>query len=730
MTDTTDTTPHSEIDPITFEVVRGKLAAITDEQALTLKAVSGSPVVTEATDFNNGLYLADGSIATMGRQVLFHTGTMSVVIEHLLERFGNRPAGIAPGDMFIVNDPYRGAVHQPDVSIMAPIFHDGRHVAWAGSCAHQLDVGGMSFGSWAVGATEVQQEAMLLPGLKLVEHDEVRDDLWQMIMGMSRLPHVLALDLKAMIAANHVAARRLHELIDRYGVPEIESIMRSEIALSERRLRERLAAMPDGDFSAADFLEHDGHANRLYEICLTLRKRGDGLEFDFTGSSPQAPGFINCTRAGLVGAVMTAMLPILASDIRWNQGALAPIAITAPEGTICNATWPAPVSAGTVSAVWVVTNVAVQAISRLAACAAPTAAEAAAVTKGSMWVLTMAGTARDGGPFGTFLLDSTIGGAGAYLDHDGLDASGEYPVPRPAVANVESNERSGPYLYLYRRLVADTGGPGRTRGGVAAGIAVTPHDTGALHAMLIGHGVEVPNSSGVFGGLEGACNEGVLYRPPAIATPGPPFAAADGDALAGLPGATVVPAKLGHFELGAGEVIAYAFQGGGGYGDPLERAPEAVAKDVRDHFVSADAAARVYGVVLTPDGTVDEPATATRRAAIRRGRLGGHEPTRPAPATTATAGATTTPEAVGGTLLPHAGRWSCRCGADLGPRSGNFKDHAHQRIADPHDHGPRIRLHPELELREYCCPACATLLESELARRGAPPRATLVLTPS
>jgi N-methylhydantoinase B len=712
----------TRIDPITFEVVRGKLAAITDEQALTLKAVSGSPVVTEATDFNNGLYLADGSIATMGRQVLFHTGTMSVVIEHLLERFGDRPGGISPGDMFIVNDPYRGAVHQPDVSIMAPIFHDGEHVAWAGSCAHQLDVGGMSFGSWAVGATEVQQEAMLLPGVKLVRDGELQDDLWQMIMGMSRLPHVLALDLKAMIAANHVAGRRLTELIDRYGSAQVQTIMRREIELSEHALRERLHALPDGTFEASDFLEHDGHTNRLYEIALTLTKRGGELTFDFAGSSPQAPGFINCTRSGLVGAVMTALLPILAPDIRWNQGALAPVTITAPEGSICNATRPAPVSAGTVSAVWVVTNVAVQAISRLAACGPATATEATAVTKGSMWVLTMAGADRDGGPFGTFLLDSTIGGGGAYLDHDGLDASGEYPVPRPAVANVESNERSGPYLYLYRRLVADTGGPGRTRGGVAAGVAVTPHDVAALHAMLIGHGVEVPNSAGLFGGIEAGCNEGVLYRGAAAgaAAGALPFEAVDGDALAQLLGAKRVPAKLGHFELGAGDVIAYAFQGGGGYGDPLERAPAAVARDVGDGFVSRAAAATVYGVVIDGGGAVDQPGTVARRAEVRRTRLDDADPPRPAPQGPADG-------AVGGILVPDAGHWRCRCGHDLGLQDANFKDRAHTRVVEPHGHGPRIRLHEDLELREHCCPACATLLESELARRGRPSRATITL---
>jgi N-methylhydantoinase B len=709
----------TEIDPITFEVVRGKLAAITDEQALTLKAVSGSPVVTEATDFNNGLYLADGSIATMGRQVLFHTGTMSVVIEHLLERFGDRVGGtgISPGDMFIVNDPYRGAVHQPDVSIMAPIFYDGEHVAWAGSCAHQLDVGGMSFGSWAIGATEVQQEAMLLPGVKLVRDGELQEDLWQMIMGMSRLPHVLALDL---IAANHVAGRRLTELIDRYGSAAVQTIMRREIELSEDALRERLSGLPDGTFQASDFLEHDGHTNRLYEIALTLTKRNDELTFDFAGSSPQAPGFINCTRSGLVGAVMTALLPILAPDIRWNQGALAPITITAPDGSICNATRPAPVSAGTVSAVWVVTNVAVQAISRLAACRPETASEATAVTKGSMWVLTMAGADRDGGPFGTFLLDSTIGGAGAYLDHDGLDASGEYPVPRPAVANVESNERSGPYLYLYRRLVADTGGPGRTRGGVAAGVAVTPHDVDALHAMLIGHGVEVPNSAGMFGGIEAGCNEGVLYRGGADELP---FHAADGDALAQLPGAELVPAKLGHFELGAGDVIAYAFQGGGGYGDPLERAPAAVARDVDDGFVSAAAAATVYGVAIDAASAVDEPATVARRAELRRARLGGLEPHRVA----APGSAFDPAQLIGGVLVVADGGWRCRCGFDLGPQDANFKDCAHTRVVAPHTHGPRIGLHDDLELREHCCPACATLLESELARRDQPSRVTISL---
>ncbi|MGH6884280.1 MAG: hydantoinase B/oxoprolinase family protein, partial [Hypericibacter sp.] len=390
----------SRIDPITFEVIRHKLQAITEEQAITLKRVSGSPVVTEATDFNNGLYLADGSIVTMGPQVIFHTGTMSTVIRNIIKDF--EPRGeIREGDMFILNDPYKGAIHQPDVSIVAPFFYQGRHCGWAGSCAHQLDVGGMSFGSWAYRATEVQQEAMLLTGLKLIDGGKLREDLWQMIMSMTRLPNYLGLDLKGMIAANHVAIQRLTELFDRYGMDIVDAVMNAEIDASERRMRERLRKIPDGVYRARDYIDHDGHTNALYRVCLAIHKRGDTLEFDLEGTSEQAPGFINCTWSGMKGALLTGLLPILAPDIRWNEGVLRPVTIHAPEGTLCNAKWPAPVSGATVCAVWIVMNVAVAALSRMVSCAPDMVREAQAVTKGQMSVLTLAGLNRNGEAYGT-----------------------------------------------------------------------------------------------------------------------------------------------------------------------------------------------------------------------------------------------------------------------------------------------------------------------------------------
>jgi N-methylhydantoinase B len=701
-------TTSGDIDPITFEVIRHKLQAITEEQGITLKQVSGSPVVTDATDFNNGIYLADGSIVTMGPQVLFHTGTMSTVIRSIVARYSDKP-GINEGDMYLLNDPYYGAVHQPDMSLVAPVFFEGRHVAWAGACAHQLDVGGMNFGSWAIGATEIQQEAMLLPGIKLVEGGEVREDLWQMLMGMSRMPHTLGLDLRAMIAANNVAARRLGELYDRYGYETVVATMSEEIDSSERLLRERLARLPDGTFRSRDYLEHDGHENRLYEVCMAVHKRGDTLEFDLTGTSAQAPGFINCTRSGLIGAVFTGLLPILAPDIRWNEGLMRPVTVVAPEGIVVNATRPAPVSAGTISAVWVAQNAAVAALSRLAAVAAETMREGQAVTKGSMMVLTLAGVNRDGGPFGTFLLDSTAGGGGAFVDHDGLDGSGDYVVPRPAVANVESNEAHGPYLYLFRSFVQDSGGPGRQRGGVGTGLAITPHGTDGLHAMMLGHGVEVPNSIGLFGGMEGSCGVNLRARPDGGEAP---VEIHDLNSLF-IDGAERVGPKPGAMAVSAGSVIAYTFQGGGGYGDPIRRNPAAVGSDVAAGLVSVGAAARQYGVVAAADGAVDGEATARRRIEIRTERIGRQPSVLPVdPDTGATA---EHPD-----LRFTGGRVRCCCGADLGSVTANWKDAAITRVVLPSSHGPHVVLHAELELREHICGACGTLLDSEVARIGEP----------
>jgi N-methylhydantoinase B len=245
------------------------------------------------------------------------------------------------------------------------------------------------------------------------------------------------------------------------------------------------------------------------------------------------------------------------------------------------------------------------------------------------------------------------------------------------------------------------------------GLAVTPHDVDELHAMLIGHGTEVPNSSGVFGGLEGACNEAWLLR--GGSAPGHGAEAIFGPEAIRERGVQLGP-KPGFFDLAAGDVFAYSFQGGGGFGDPLDRDPAAVLRDVGGGLVSADAAERLYGTVIVA-GEVNLPATAEVRAdhrALRISRV-AEEPS------TAISGVP-----FGGALRLDAGRWRCRCGTDLGPSAGSFKEHTKRRTVGGPAHGA-ITLHRDLELREHCCPRCGTLLESEVAIVGSPDLHTIEL---
>lgn len=320
---------RQDVDAITFEVIRHRLLAITDEQAAALSAVSGSPLVNEATDFNTGLYRAQGEVAAMGQTVIFHAASCSQMVRFVLEDCEEDP-GVNEGDVFIVNNPYKGALHAPDMGVLAPIFHNGERIAWTGAACHQLDVGGMVHGSFASKATDVRQEAMLIPPLKLIDRGVMRTDVWNTITGMSRLPLNLGLDLKGMLAANNVAKRRLAELVDRYGVDTVLSVMDGLMDLSERRLRARLRELPDGEFTTRTYLDHDGHADTLHPVEVMLTKAGDQLTFDYSKSSPQTRGFVNCTYTGLLAGVYAGLLPILAFDLPWTEGIFRVVDVIAP----------------------------------------------------------------------------------------------------------------------------------------------------------------------------------------------------------------------------------------------------------------------------------------------------------------------------------------------------------------------------------------------------------------
>ena len=691
---------------VVFEVLRNRLLAITEEMRIALQSVSGSPTVTEATDFFTGLYEPDGTFATMGFQVTHEASPVGGLIRHLLS---DPRTVLRPGDMFIGNDPYVAALHQNDVQLAGPIFVDGEVIAWAGVMAHQTDVGGMDFASWSPTAQEVYQEGLRIPAVKLVDQGEVRHDVLEMITTASRLPAALELDIRAFIATLNVAGDRIRALVDRYGADTCRAAMTRMVELSERRVRDRLREIPDVTVHVRDFLEHDGHSDRLYRVDLVATKIGDALTLDFSGSSEQAPGFINATRAGLRGGVTGALIPALGFDIPWNDGLLRPIEIMAPDGLICTARFPAPVGSATVETIWVVTNVVHRALNMLLALSSAYAHRAQAVSCGTMATFNLGGVNQYGERFGVHLLDPLGGGFGAWPGRDGIDAGGPPAVPVPGIADVERNEQAAPLHYLYRRLRPDTGGPGRRRGGRAAEMAVTV--TGDAEALVMTHGLEVPNGTGLFGGLPGATVSQRFGRD--ALTDGYPDGPLPAD-LADLGGDwTTLGPKPGRLPMTPRDVFCVSWQGGGGYGDPLTRDPADVADDVASGAVGATAAREVYGVVLDGHGRPDGPATERLRDDIRAARLGG------TPAGAPAEGDLFSPlgPALDVVHTPDGPQVRTRAGAVLAD------GHTRWRAGSVLVRGGSLpgvpALHPDLETRAFYCPLSGELLAIDVDERDA-----------
>ena len=599
----------SEINAVTFEVIRNRLVLISDEMRIALQAVSGSPTVTEASDFFTGLFLPDGSIVSMGFQVSFQAPVCGQVIRHIN---GKPQLKVRDGDIFIGNDPYIGALHQNDVQMIGPIYAGGEIIAWAGVEAHETDVGGMDFASWCPKAREVHQEGIRIPCVKLIDRGELREDVLEMIVTASRLPDALGLDIRAFIATVNVARRRVGELVTRYGARTVTEVMRRMIASSQARLRARLRELPDGVAHAADFIEHDGHQNILYKIDCRATKRDDTLTLDFSGSSRQAPGFINATRSGLLGGCAGGILTTLGFDIQWNQGLLDPVAIVAPDGLICTAQFPAPVGSATVETIWSVSNAVMAALNKLIAASPRYRHRAQCISDGCMATFNLGGINQYGEPFGLHLMDPLAAGSGAFASKDGIDAGGPITSPVSCIADVERNEQAVPLFYLHRRLTPDTGGAGKYRGGLSGEVALTLGGIDKAMALVMTHGAEVPNTQGLAGGWPGATVVQSMGR----------NAIENGVARKGE--WERFGPKPGLMAMTSRDVFSVTWQGGGGWGDPLEREAHAVARDVASGAVTVETAREIYGVVV--DGSdLDEAATECRRESIRMARVGNFD---------------------------------------------------------------------------------------------------------
>ncbi|HUB96916.1 MAG TPA: hydantoinase B/oxoprolinase family protein [Stellaceae bacterium] len=707
------------VDPITFEVIHHRLISISEEQAATLSAISGSPLVNDATDFNTGIFRAQGEIVTLGKTVLYHAASVAEMVKHIIADCMTSP-GIRPGDMFIVNHPYKGALHPPDFGMVAPAFHDGRLYAWVGVCSHQIDVGSL-FGTEA---TEAYQEGILVPPLRVVENDEFRSDMMAMILGMSRLPVPMALDFRGMLAANRVALRRLKETVDQYGIETVLSVMDGAIDLSEKAVRERLRELPDGVYRAQTFLDHDGVQNKLYRISVEMTKAGDGLTFDFSKSADQAPRFMNCTQSGLLAGIRAGMLPILAYDLPWNEGVFRPMKVVARPGSIVSAKFPAPVGQGPIGAMWLVEGAVVEVLSKLVATSPKYIGEAQASPNGGPDTFNLAGLNQYGEPNHGANLDMVYVGGGAYSHRDGLSPQGHRHIPAIRLQNIERAENNTPLLYLFRKFLCDTAGPGRNRGGASAGHGYILHDVEKMDVRFSCHCYESPTSLGLFGGYPSSCNTRKLRKNANVragidAGRLPKDMNEAGGELQSYPAKMTRPDSFTKYD-----VYENGPSAGAGWGDPIERDVALVAEDVHFNLVSPEVAHDIYGVILDAGGKADEAATVARRAAMRAARLAwpqqqrlDHAPPADAPGETiARAGDRASVQRIGGDAF-----FRCDCGHVIAPANENWKHYARQSSAAASDLGPRIRLHAELEAKRYACPGCGRLHGVEIKLKGEEP---------
>jgi N-methylhydantoinase B len=719
-----DTEPTDDIDlsvegldPVTFQIIKHRLVRVTDEAVEALKRVSGAPNTNEGHDLMVALYTKDGSLLTGGVGFLHHYLGASEATKHIIDRF---EGDIEEGDMFILNDPYTAALHPPDVYIICPIFYEGELQAFSASFVHVADIGAVDPGGFSPNATTIFHEGFQTPGMKLIEGGEMRDDVLETILNMSRDPGMVELDLRSEIAANNVAKDRLQGLMDEYSPDTVEYVGEQLIEQSEKKLRKRLRELPDGRWEERQYLD-SASEDRSFTVQLALEKEGDSLRFDFAGTDEQSEVGFNCTETGTVGGVIAPLLPLLCHDMTWNDGIFRAIDVDAPKGTIVNAERPAPISIATIGTLQMCNSLSTLAVSKLLGASEAYADRATGVWHGAHCHIAL--EIDHGGDTQVEALTDTFAGAGgARAFDDGVDLGGEVVNIVARWGNAERHEAVLPLMYLYRRFVADSGGAGEHRGGLGHEFAVTPaaeEDFEKLDVVTMGRGIDLPHSTGVFGGYPGANVDYATYRDADLSGDGP-FPPTEES----LPEPEHV--RWGVDTLGDDDAFHVRLPGSGGYGDPLDREPESVAEDVAEGKIAPETAREVYCVPVDDEGTITGSAQQAREDRYRERLEAADPPGEADAATTAPEDTEPSPYRLGANVavevdgedVPYA---ACEgCGVPVGRADDHWKGEVTVAEESLSAAGTATGGSAEYCLRKFLCPECGTLLDTEVAKREDP----------
>jgi len=572
---------QKKIDHILLSVLQRRFKSITEEMGLTLLRTTRSPILNEARDFVTGLYDAKGQMLEQTEYIPILAFAVSGVCKYIVEYFGD---DIHPGDVILHNDVFTHGNQNNDVAVFKPIFHGGSLVAWAACKGHQADIGGAVAGGYNPEAREVWQEALRIPPVKIYEKGKLRKDVWDMIFANIRFP-IVEEDIKAEIGGSVIGERGITALIDRYGIDVFNAHVKYLFNSTEKMVRNEIGKIPDGTYHGESVVFYDGVTEgSQMNINLNVIVDGSDITFDFTGSSPQTPGFVNAPYAASASAVLLTFLMLINPDIPHNEGIVRPIKIINPEGSFLNAKYPAATTFGNS-----ITGPNSDAIFKAFASALPKM-----VSAGWNRFLGFTITGHDPDkdkPYVDILFLSLKGGSGATYLSDGYDHIGLINCAGGILAqDYEMFEIHDPHFLIKHEYMIDSAGAGKWRGGLGVETEFRIDGT-HITGIAFGDGIEKgAEAFGLFGGKHGSLNRIELHYPD-----GSIKTAKSKEIIRNIPRGTIFYQRAG---------------GGGGYGNPYERPAQKVLGDVINEMVSIEKARDDYRVIIKPETmTIDEMAT-------------------------------------------------------------------------------------------------------------------------
>ena len=567
-------------DTVTMQVIRYGLEAVADDMGYNLMRMGRTTIVKEIMDINCGVLDDNGGILAQAHLcplMMFSLPTTAVAMLERIKAFDE-------GDVIISNDPYSGGQHLLDVQLFAPVFVDGRLVAFVANIAHHLDMGGAVPGGVAGGLTEIYQEGLRIPLVKLYKKGEEDSEIFDIIAGNIRIPEKTMEDLRAQAATTFVGARRIKRLVQKYGLGVFRQCTRMLLSYSENKVRRFLTSLPDGDYTGVDYLDDDGCSDEPVKVQVNIHIKGDRMAVDFDGSSPQTKGNVNSPWACSQGGVYYTMVGIIDPLMPLNSGAFKPITVHSQKGLVTNPLLPAGVTARS-QTMTKITEAMLKAMSEIVPDRVVAGSHGQACTNSFSGI-----HPQTGKRFG--YIEILGGGAGARPHKDGPDGQ-DLHLGRFMNTPVEAVELENPVMVERYEFIPDSGGPGKYRGGLSLrrDIRFLTDVTWARYSDR-----QKFEPFGLLGGMNGS--KGSLTLNP------------------GTPEEKQCKSK-GVDQLKAGDVLSIQLPGSGGYGPPVQRSPEKVRWDVVNGKISLDSARRDYLVVLDRELNVDRAATESIRAQQR-----------------------------------------------------------------------------------------------------------------